>query len=100
MVIEVDEYVSSCDCLNIFHGSFYVSFTMMARESYGEDIADTDTQRSCDSDEDMYEDSFIDDGDQEMLSFSPVYSGGGMCTTTEFYAVSFVFPQEFSHMYL
>ncbi|XP_048334783.2 peptidyl-prolyl cis-trans isomerase FKBP53-like isoform X1 [Ziziphus jujuba] len=46
-------------------------------ESYGEDIADTDTQRSCDSDEDRYEDSFIDDGDPKLFPTSPISSGGG-----------------------
>lgn len=50
---------------------------MMSRESYGEDIADTDTQRSYDSDEDGYEDSFIDDGDPKLFPSSPVSSGGG-----------------------
>jgi len=33
----------------------------MQSESYGEDIADTETERSDYSDEDGYEDSFIDD---------------------------------------
>lgn len=94
MVIQVDE---CCDCLNIFYGYFYVSFTMMTSESYGEDIADTDTQRSCDSDEDAYEDSFIDDGDLEAIIFSPVCRSEGTCTL-EFYVVQFIFPQELSHI--
>lgn len=57
---------------------------MMARESYGEDIADTDTQRSCDSDEDRYEDSFIDDGDPKLFPPSPISSGGGTCSNVNF----------------
>ncbi|KAB5547432.1 hypothetical protein DKX38_010838 [Salix brachista] len=45
-------------------------------ESYGEDIADTETERSANgSDEDEYEDSFInDDEDPEIMSPSTVYS--------------------------
>ncbi|KAF3439982.1 hypothetical protein FNV43_RR18260 [Rhamnella rubrinervis] len=79
---EVDEVIFSVIGPRSIHLSGYYldrvrnSGVNFDSESYGEDIADTDTQRSCDSDEDMYEDSFIDDGDQEMLSFSPVYSGG------------------------
>lgn len=57
---------------------------MMSRESYGEDIADTDTQRSYDSDEDGYEDSFIDDGDPKLFPSSPVSSGGGTWLNVEF----------------
>ncbi|KAI4332322.1 hypothetical protein L6164_017244 [Bauhinia variegata] len=40
-------------------------------ESYGEDIRDTETERSGD-DEDDYEDSFIDDSDPEVLPPSPI----------------------------
>uniref|UniRef100_A0A7C9A8P3 peptidylprolyl isomerase n=1 Tax=Opuntia streptacantha TaxID=393608 RepID=A0A7C9A8P3_OPUST len=41
-------------------------------ESYGEDIGDTDTERSDDRNfEDEYEDSFIDDGGLEVASPSP-----------------------------
>ncbi|KAJ6420357.1 hypothetical protein OIU84_030300 [Salix udensis] len=45
-------------------------------ESYGEDIVDTETERSANgSDEDEYEDSFInDDEDPEIMSPSTVYS--------------------------
>ncbi|KAL6007224.1 hypothetical protein ACLOJK_032720 [Asimina triloba] len=39
-------------------------------ESYGEDIGDTETERSNDNEED-YEDDFIDDGDPEVLPTSP-----------------------------
>ncbi|KAL9432511.1 hypothetical protein AB3S75_027529 [Citrus x aurantiifolia] len=46
-------------------------------ESYGEDIADTETERSTGhSDEDKYDDSFINDADLEIIPPSPV-SGGG-----------------------
>ncbi|XP_020240129.1 peptidyl-prolyl cis-trans isomerase FKBP43 [Cajanus cajan] len=42
-------------------------------ESYGEDIADTETERSDNSDEDEYEDSFIDDdGFPEVFPPSPI----------------------------
>jgi FK506-binding nuclear protein len=49
------------------------------RESYGEDIADTETERSANgSDEDEYEGSFInDDEDPEIMSPSTVYSSEG-----------------------
>ncbi|KAJ4718953.1 Peptidylprolyl isomerase [Melia azedarach] len=42
-------------------------------ESYGEDIADTETERSTGhTDEDGYEDSFINDSDPEVFPTSPV----------------------------
>lgn len=44
-------------------------------ESYGEDIADTDTQRSDCSDEE-YEDSFINDEEPEVFPPSPASSDG------------------------
>ena len=49
----------------------------MDRESYGEDIADTETERSDYSDEDEYEDSFIDDdADPEVFPPSPISNDG------------------------
>ncbi|CAH9094324.1 unnamed protein product [Cuscuta epithymum] len=44
-------------------------------ESYGEDVGytDTDVSNEC-SDEDEYEDSFIDDGEPEVLPSSPISS--------------------------
>lgn len=46
-------------------------------ESYGEDIADTETEKSNDhGEEDDYEDSFIDDGELEVFPSSPVSSDG------------------------
>uniref|UniRef100_A0A2P2J6E6 peptidylprolyl isomerase n=1 Tax=Rhizophora mucronata TaxID=61149 RepID=A0A2P2J6E6_RHIMU len=54
----------------------------MARESYGEDIADTETEPSGGDDEDEYEDSFIDDGDLKVNPPSPVSSGGVTETTS------------------
>lgn len=51
------------------------SFTLSARESYGEDIADTDSHRSDCSDEE-YDDSFIDDEEPLVFPRSPVSSGG------------------------
>ncbi|XP_038877330.1 peptidyl-prolyl cis-trans isomerase FKBP43-like isoform X2 [Benincasa hispida] len=41
-------------------------------ESYGEDIANTETQSSEYGDEDNYEDSFINDEDPEVFSPSPI----------------------------
>lgn len=41
-------------------------------ESYGEDIANTETQSSEYADEDKYEDSFINDEDPEVFSPSPI----------------------------
>lgn len=58
--------------------SLYFSFTLSTRESYGEDIADTDTQRSDNSEEDEYEGSFIDDEDPKVFPPSPVSNGEGM----------------------
>ncbi|KAK3036020.1 hypothetical protein RJ639_030721 [Escallonia herrerae] len=47
------------------------------RESYGEDIANTESEESNHSpDEDEYEDSFINDADPETFSTSPVSSSG------------------------
>lgn len=46
-------------------------------ESYGEDIADTETGESChDSDDDKYDDSFINDAEPEMSPPSPASSSG------------------------
>ncbi|BBG97422.1 FKBP-like peptidyl-prolyl cis-trans isomerase family protein [Prunus dulcis] len=45
-------------------------------ESYGEDIADSETQRSVNSEEDKYDDSFIDDDDPEVYPSSPVSDSG------------------------
>ena len=58
-------------------GSVYV-FLINARESYGEDIADTDSQNLDYSDEDEYEDSFINDDEPELFPPSPISCGGGM----------------------
>jgi hypothetical protein len=56
---------------------FLVSFTTMERESYGEDIADTETEKSVHSDEDAYDDSFIDDdNDPAVFSPSPISNEG------------------------
>ncbi|XP_004506405.1 peptidyl-prolyl cis-trans isomerase FKBP43-like isoform X3 [Cicer arietinum] len=49
------------------------SNTIDESESYGEDIADTETERSDHSDEDDYDDSFIDDdGDPAVFPPSPI----------------------------
>lgn len=50
----------------------------MTREPCGEDIADTETERSEDSNEDDYEDSFIDDDDPEVYPPSLISDGGGI----------------------
>lgn len=56
---------------------FLISFTTMERESYGEDIANTETEKSDRSDEDDYDDSFInDDGDLAVFSASPISHEG------------------------
>ncbi|XP_045829995.1 peptidyl-prolyl cis-trans isomerase FKBP43-like isoform X4 [Trifolium pratense] len=47
--------------------------TLDESESYGEDIADTENEKSAHSDEDDYDDSFIDDdGDLEVFPPSPI----------------------------
>lgn len=49
----------------------------MKRESYGEDIGDTETERSDYNDEDDYDDSFIDDDcDPEVFPTSPISNEG------------------------
>lgn len=53
---------------------------MMSRESFGEDIADSETQRSVNSEEDKYDDSFIDDDDPEVFPSYPVSDAAGMIT--------------------
>ncbi|WJX49516.1 peptidylprolyl isomerase [Trifolium repens] len=50
------------------HGRY--TNTLDESESYGEDIADTETEKSVHSDEDAYDDSFIDD-DNDPAVFSP-----------------------------
>lgn len=63
--------------LNVFHQ--HIICCSQFRESYGEDIVDTETERSANgSVEDEYEDSFInDDEDPEIMSPSTVYSSEG-----------------------
>lgn len=60
---------------------------MGKRESYGEDIENSENEESVpQSDEDEYEDSFIDDDDDsnlEVLPPSPVSADAGMCTLWE-----------------
>lgn len=71
-------------------GFFNFSFTMVARESYGEDIVDTDTEECNNySEEEDYEDSFINDGDPEVYPPSPVSNGGGMFHTSYFLLLLF-----------
>nr|XP_011469128.1 PREDICTED: peptidyl-prolyl cis-trans isomerase FKBP43 isoform X2 [Fragaria vesca subsp. vesca] len=41
-------------------------------ESFGEDIADSETQRSVNSEDEEYDDSFIDDGDPEVFPSTPL----------------------------
>ncbi|KAK6804412.1 hypothetical protein RDI58_002196 [Solanum bulbocastanum] len=51
-------------------------------ESYGEDIADTETGESChDSEDDKYDDSFINDSEPEISPPSPASSSGGIFLT-------------------
>ena len=50
----------------------------MAREPCGEDIADTETELSENSDEDEYEDSFIDDDELEVCPPSPISNDEGI----------------------
>ncbi|KAK5803451.1 hypothetical protein PVK06_031096 [Gossypium arboreum] len=50
---------------------------MLVRESYGEDIAETKTERSDKSEESEYGGSFIDDDDPEFVSSSQEFSGEG-----------------------
>ncbi|GAU37936.1 hypothetical protein TSUD_269510 [Trifolium subterraneum] len=53
------------------HGHY--TNTLDDSESYGEDIADTETEKSVHSDEDDYDDSFIDDqGDPAVFPTSPI----------------------------
>ncbi|PPS03387.1 hypothetical protein GOBAR_AA17276 [Gossypium barbadense] len=50
---------------------------MLVRESYGEDIAETKTERSDKSEESEYGGSFIDDDGPEFVSSSQEFSGEG-----------------------
>ncbi|XP_030931873.1 peptidyl-prolyl cis-trans isomerase FKBP43-like isoform X1 [Quercus lobata] len=55
---------------SIFLSGYYVSTSQL--EPCGEDIADTETELSENSDEDEYEDSFIDDDEPEVCPPSPI----------------------------
>ncbi|XP_075634298.1 peptidyl-prolyl cis-trans isomerase FKBP43-like isoform X3 [Castanea sativa] len=55
---------------SIFLSGYYVSTSQ--REPCGEDIADTETDLSENSDEDEYENSFIDDDEPEVYPPSPI----------------------------
>ena len=70
-----------------------VSFKMMSRESFGEDIADSDTESSPNSEDEEDDDSFIDDGDIEVFPSAPVSDATGtdnkICASLNFdYIVS------------
>lgn len=69
--------------------SICFSFTITERESYGEDIADTETERSAGhSDEDKYDDSFINDADLDVIPPSPVSDGGGILCYFSLFSVN------------
>ena len=61
----------------IMNETLYFSFTTMSRESFGEDIADSETQRSINSEDEEYDDSFIDDGDPEVFPSTPLSDATG-----------------------
>ncbi|XP_075672270.1 peptidyl-prolyl cis-trans isomerase FKBP43-like isoform X1 [Castanea sativa] len=60
---------------SIFLSGYYVSTSQP--EPCGEDIADTETELSENSDEDEYEDSFIDDDEPEVRPPSPISNDEG-----------------------
>ncbi|CAK7339808.1 unnamed protein product [Dovyalis caffra] len=70
-------YLSGCSGQHFHLDDETYPFVGLLLESYGEDIADTETKKSVNgSDEDECEDSFInDDVDLEIMSPSTVYSG-------------------------
>ncbi|XP_062157088.1 peptidyl-prolyl cis-trans isomerase FKBP43-like isoform X3 [Alnus glutinosa] len=61
---------------SVFLTGYYLRGAGQELEPCGEDIVDTETERSEDSDEDEYEDSFINDDDLEVYPPSPVSDGG------------------------
>ena len=68
--------------------------TMLLRESYGVDIAETETERSQNSEESEYGGSFInDDDDPQVFPSSPESSTGPGCTNhlTTLNALHFLF---------
>lgn len=55
---------------------------MLDRESYGVDIENSQTgESSYESDDDKYEDSFIDDDEPQSFSPSPVFCSKGILQT-------------------
>ena len=58
--------------------SILFSLTVLLRESYGEDIGDTETERSENSEESEYGGSFINDDDLEVFPSSLDYSAQSM----------------------
>ncbi|XP_035548493.1 midasin-like isoform X2 [Juglans regia] len=61
---------------SVFLTGYYMRGGQHDSEPCGEDIVDTETERSEDSDEDDYEDSFIDDDDPEVYPPSLISDGG------------------------
>lgn len=55
------------------------ALTILLRESYGEDIAGTETERSENSEESEYGGSFIDDEETQVLSSSQDFSAVSEC---------------------
>ncbi|KAH1090961.1 hypothetical protein J1N35_018218 [Gossypium stocksii] len=63
--------------LNARSSFLLFTLTVLVRESYGEDIAETKTERSDKSEESEYGCSFIDDDDLEFVPSSQEFSGEG-----------------------
>lgn len=64
----------------MYFALYYVMFPLTwLSESYGEDIGETETERSADSCEEEFEDDFIDDGEPEVFPTSPSPVMQGKC---------------------
>ncbi|GMY09366.1 peptidyl-prolyl cis-trans isomerase FKBP43-like isoform X2 [Fagus crenata] len=61
---------------SIYLSGYYMRSIQQELEPCGEDIADTETEISEESDEDEYDDSFINDDDPEVYPPSPISNDG------------------------
>lgn len=66
------------------------SLTMLLRESYGEDIGESDTERSENSEDSEYGGSFINDDDPPNVPSSPYLSAKCMSDLTPLNALHFL----------
>jgi hypothetical protein len=73
-------------CVAIHFSDLEFILNLVTRESYGEDVGESDTDQDYDASEDSYESDFIDDGDVEVPEDNDVSESmddGDVCSTPD-----------------